>query len=60
MAACQNLLRGDALYRPPPGDLDLRLLLREGGLNLMQMPLADLYRRACNHGWQFACGENRA
>ena len=60
MAACQNLLRGDTLYRTPPGDLDLRLLLREGGLNLMEIPLADLYRRACDHGWQFACGENRA
>ena len=59
MAACQNLLRADALYRLPPGDLDLRLLLREGGLNLMEMPLAELYRRACDHDWQFACGENR-
>ena len=55
MAACRNLLRADALYRPPPGDLDLRLLLREGGLNLMEMPPADLYRRACEHDWQFAC-----
>ena len=59
MAACQNLLRADALYRPPPGDLDLRLLLREGGLNLMETPLAELYRRACSHEWRFACEENR-
>ena len=60
MAACRNLLRADALYRPPPGDLDLRLLLREGGLNLMEMPPADLYRRACEHDWRFACEERRS
>ena len=60
MAACQNLLHGDALHRAPPADLDLRLLLREGGLNLMEMPLAELYQRACGHGWRFACTGNRA
>ena len=60
MAACQNLLREDSLYRTPPGDLDLRLMLREGGLNLLEMPLAELYRRACDHGWRFTCPESRA
>jgi len=35
--------------------LDLRLLLREGGLNLMNESLDDLYARACNHDWIFAC-----
>ncbi len=60
MAGCRNLLRGDALHQPPPGDLDLRLLLREGGTNLMDMPLAELYRRACDHNWEFACTGNRA
>lgn len=60
MAACQNLLRGDALLRSPPGDLDLRLLLREGGANLLEAHPAELRRRACEHGWAFACAENRA
>ena len=31
------------------------LLLREGGTNLMEMPEPDLYARACDHGWTFAC-----
>jgi hypothetical protein len=54
-AGCLNLLDpGDAL-RGEPGPLDLRLLLREGGLNLMQMPEADLMTRACRHEWSFAC-----
>ncbi len=55
MAACQNLLRAGAPHRAAPKELDLRLLLREGGRNLMQMPVADLYRRACDHDWRFAC-----
>jgi hypothetical protein len=35
--------------------LDLRLMLREGGLNLMEMGRADLLERACAHNWSFAC-----
>ena len=54
-AACLNLLNGDLLTREDPHELDLRLLLREGGLNLMGQPLNELYSRACDHDWAFAC-----
>ena len=55
-AGCVNLLDPSAVSRVPPRPLDLRLLLREGGLNLVDMPERDLYERACAHGWEFACG----
>jgi Na+-translocating ferredoxin:NAD+ oxidoreductase RnfD subunit len=42
--------------RSPPRILDLRLLLREGGPNLLEMPEPELLDRACRHGWSFACG----
>ena len=54
-AACYNLLDPRSVARATPRPLDLRLLLREGGLNLMDMPEPDLYRRACDHRWSFAC-----
>ena len=54
-AACLNLLDTSRALAAPPKELDLRLLLREGGLNLMEATPADLYRRACRHGWRFAC-----
>ncbi|MDX1647283.1 MAG: hypothetical protein R3304_09065 [Longimicrobiales bacterium] len=54
-AACFNLLDGDRLTRSDPKPLDLRLLLREGGLNLMDAPERDLLDRACEHEWSFAC-----
>ena len=57
--ACLNLLAQDSAYRASPKTLDLRLLLREGGHNLMEMSEADLQARACEHGWTFACGEAR-
>jgi hypothetical protein len=57
--ACLNLLAEDAGYRAPPKTLDLRLLLREGGSNLMEMSESDLRARACDHGWAFACDEER-
>ncbi len=57
--ACLNLLAEDGAYRAPPKTLDLRLLLREGGSNLMEMSEADLLARACAHGWNFACEEAR-
>ena len=57
--ACLNLLEQDSRYRAPPKALDLRLLLREGGANLMEMPEGDLHARACEHGWTFACEEAR-
>ena len=58
-AGCVNLLDPSTLSRAAPRPIDLRLLLREGGSNLMEMPEADLYARACDHGWRFACGAVR-
>jgi hypothetical protein len=52
---CVNLLDPEGPLRANPRTLDLRLLLREGGPNLVDMPEPDLYARACRHGWQFAC-----
>ena len=52
---CLNLLARDSAYRAPPKTLDLRLLLREGGRNLMDISEADLQARACEHGWPSAC-----
>jgi hypothetical protein len=54
-AACVNLLEPAAAMRSSPRPLDLRLLLRQGGRNLMEMPEPELYTRACEHGWGFAC-----
>ena len=54
-AGCVNVLDPGSLSRATPRIIDLRLLLREGGQNLMEMPEPDLYARACDHGWVFAC-----
>jgi hypothetical protein len=54
-AACLNLLEPGAVTRSEPRLLDLRLLLREGGQNLMESPEQEIYDRACGHGWDFAC-----
>jgi len=54
-AGCLNLLDPGALVHEAPRELDLRLMLRQGGLNLMEMPASRLYDRACEHGWTFAC-----
>ncbi|MGE0862741.1 MAG: hypothetical protein AB7P34_02470 [Vicinamibacterales bacterium] len=54
-AGCVNLLDAASPAHANPREFDLRLLLREGGPNLMAMPAADLYARACRHGWEFAC-----
>jgi len=54
-AGCVNLLAPESLSKANPRALDLRLLLREGGTNLMEMSEPDLYARACDHGWTFAC-----
>lgn len=54
-AGCMNLLHANEARHDDPHELDLRLLLREGGRNLMQTPPVDLYARACDHGWSFAC-----
>ena len=59
-AACVNLLSESSLLQGNPHELDLRLLLREGGLNLMEQPLNELYARACDHNWSFACDNTLA
>ena len=50
-----NLLGPSGAIRTEPRPLDLRLMLREGGLNLMDMEIPDLLDRACAHQWSFAC-----
>jgi len=55
--ACFNLLDQNLLGRGDPQELDLRLLLREGGQNLMNVPRAELHARACEHNWSFACSK---
>jgi TPR repeat protein len=57
---CVNLLEHDPARRADPRTLDLRLLLREGGPNLIDMPEPALYARACRHGWSFACARQSA
>jgi hypothetical protein len=59
-AGCVNLLDPSAPARANPRALDLRLLVREGGPNLIDLPEPDLYARACRHGWSFACGRQSA
>ena len=54
-SGCVNLLYPGTVSRGVPHALDLRLLLREGGQNLMQMQEQELYDRACDHNWSFAC-----
>ena len=54
-AGCLNLLDPGDVLRAMPKPLDLRLLLREGGTNLMEMSESELYARACSHDWVFAC-----
>jgi hypothetical protein len=55
--ACLNLLSRDGEFRVgDPRVIDLRVLLREGGANLLEMPEGELYARACDHAWTFACG----
>jgi len=54
-AGCLNLLSDAEPLRADPRPLDLRLLLREGGRNLMDASEPDLLARACRHEWRFAC-----
>ena len=54
-AGCVNLLNRASTVRADPRALDLRLLLREAGPNLLDMPEPAIYARACDHGWSFAC-----
>jgi hypothetical protein len=55
-----NLLDSATPAAANPRAFDLRLLLREGGLNLTGMPEPELYARACRHGWPFACDKAAA
>ena len=59
-AACVNALDAREVSHAPPRVVDLRLLVREGGRNLIEMPEQDLYARACAHGWMHACGKTQA
>ena len=59
-AGCVNLLDASTPAAANPRAFDLRLLVREGGLNLTDMPEPQLYARACRHGWTFACGKAAA
>jgi hypothetical protein len=54
-AGCVNLLDPSNISVANPRAIDLRLLVREGGLNLLDTPEPELYQRACRHGWSFAC-----
>lgn len=49
-AGCVNLLDASTVSRANPRPIDLRLLLRQGGPNLLEMPEPELYQRACKHG----------
>ena len=59
-AGCVNLLDSATPSLADPRAIDLRLLVREGGPNLVEMPEPELYARACSHGWTFACGKASA
>jgi hypothetical protein len=54
-AGCANLLDESLSLSEKPKDLDLRLMLRQGGINLIELPVGELYDRACAHQWLFAC-----
>jgi hypothetical protein len=59
-AGCVNLLEASPPATTPPRAFDLRLLVREGGPNLLDLPEPELYARACRHGWTFACDRTSA
>jgi len=54
-AGCLNYLDPSIITVAEPRAFDLRLLLREGGQNLLEMSEPDLFARACEHGWTYAC-----
>jgi len=55
LPACENILHSETALQDHPKTLDLRLMLREGGQNLMTMSEPELMARACKHGWLYAC-----
>jgi hypothetical protein len=56
-AGCINLMSEPnvASVHAPPKELDLRLMLRQAGKNLMELSSADLLERACDHNWSMRC-----
>ena len=52
---CLNILEPESLVLASPRALDLRLLVRESRATLIDMPEPELYARACEHQWVFAC-----
>jgi hypothetical protein len=54
-SGCINLVMPGRTDQEAPRVFDLRLLLREGKHNLLEMPEAEIMTRACEHGWNFAC-----
>ena len=52
---CQNATNPDTPVRGDPTIDDFRILLREGRPTLTAWSDAELYARACEHGWEFAC-----
>ena len=54
-AGCVNLLNPGSFSQAVPRVIDLRLLVREGGPNLLELSEQELYARACDHHWTFAC-----
>ena len=54
-AGCVNLLNPGSFSEAVPRVIDLRLLVREGGPNLLELSEQELYARACAHHWTFAC-----
>jgi hypothetical protein len=57
-AGCLNLLLPGSHTRSVPRTIDLRIMLREGKRNLLNMPEDELNARACTHGWIFACAKS--
>ena len=57
---CLNLLEPGSVTEAVPRPFDLRLLLREGGANLLEMSEPELFARACRHGWEYACSRKLA
>jgi len=54
--ACLNLRSPEGELRTAnPRPIDFRVLLREGGGVLVDLPEAQLWERACEHDWTFAC-----
>jgi len=52
---CLNTANPGTPARGDPAVSDLRILLRQGRPTLNDWSEAELYTRACEHGWTFAC-----